>query len=185
MAGMTKFATGVATTIRCLALASLVVLAGCETTPIEQVPDDAVVIDGPAEFKGMTKEQVQQDEKRLADAERTREPPIRTDYPQTQPVAYSAPVSGFPQPPSDRRSDCDDPNGPFVQWIQSVQQRADGGGACLNSRGVYLINSEGAKKSRYCAQFYSGTEREQSLQQAVEYDRVAAEAQSTMRGTCG
>lgn len=185
------FSVGVARFL-CVLL-PVVVLAAC-TTPIEQVPADAVVVEGPDEFKGMTKEQIEQNERRLADAEKTKAPSIGADSPRTQqatngslsgPAAASTQVAGFPTPPSDNRGDCSDPNSPFVQWINSVQQQASGGGACLNSRGVYLINSEGARKSRYCAQFYSGTEREQSMQQAVEYDRVAAEAQQTMRGTCG
>ncbi|MDM9624305.1 hypothetical protein QTL95_00245 [Rhizobium sp. S152] len=175
-----------------VALVSMAMLAAC-TTPIERVPGDAVVVEGPDDLKGMTREQIEQNERRLADAEKIRAPSIQTDYPRQQ-VAASAPLSsgsggtqlsGFPSPPSDSRGDCDDANSPFVQWINTVQQRASSGGACLNSRGAYLINSEGARKSRYCAQFYSGTEREQSMQQAVEYDRVAAEAQETMRGTCG
>ncbi|KRB55054.1 hypothetical protein ASE04_04825 [Rhizobium sp. Root708] len=171
-----------------IVLLCVTLLVSCNSVPIEQVPSDAVVVVGPSDLQGKTREQIEADEKRLADNERTREPSIRTDYPALTRIAATAPAvttSGFPQPPGDSRSDCDDPNSRFVQWIQNVQQRASSGGACMNARGAYLINSEGAKKSRYCAQFYSGTEREKSLQQADEYDRVANEARGTMGGSCG
>ncbi|MCS4090164.1 hypothetical protein [Rhizobium sp. BK176] len=158
--------------------------AACESVPIDQVPDDAVVISGPSEYQGRTKQQVVSGDDTPA--------PVSVRTPEPTRVASQAPAraaatssGGFPAPPPDRQSDCTDENSPFVQWINRVQQQASQGGACLNSQGVVLINAEGAKKSRYCAQFYSGTEREQSLQQAEAYEQTAAQARQTAGNTCG
>jgi hypothetical protein len=159
-------------------------LAACESVPIEDVPDDAVVISGPSEYHGKTKQQATATEyTRVEPQERTRE---QTRVPSPAPTRVAATSSGgFPAAPPDRRSDCTDENSEFVQWIKKVQERASQGGACLNSQGAILINTEGAKKSRYCAQFYSGAEREQSLQQAEAYDQTALQAKGTAGGTCG
>jgi hypothetical protein len=100
---------------------------------------------------------------------------------------YAAPssFSEFPPVPPDDRADCEgNSNTPFIRWIENVQARASSGGACLNSRGAELINREGAKRSRYCASILSGSEREQSLQQAIEHDRAAYKARASASSTC-
>lgn len=162
----------------------MALLAACESVPIEDVPDDAVVISGPSEYYGKTKRDIASDDPATALAPERTGVTGRVTSPEPTRIAATS-SGGFPAPPPDNRSDCTDENSEFVQWINRVQQRASAGGACLNSQGVILINTEGAKKSRYCAQFYSGAEREQSLQQADAYDQTAAQARQTAGNSCG
>lgn len=162
----------------------MALLAACETVPIDDVPDDAVVISGPSEYQGKTKQEIASADNPANVAPEQTTVSRRAASPEPTRVAATS-SGGFPAPPPDRRSDCTDENSEFVQWINRVQQRASAGGACLNSQGTILINTEGAKKSRYCAQFYSGTEREQSLQQAEAYDQTAAQARQSAGNTCG
>lgn len=168
-------------------LVSIILASGCARQP-EEISDELLMarayLGGEV---GLTPDQIKRATMLLADRERNRAAAAATPATaaSTQTAASAKSVAGFPSPPPDRQSDCSDPDSAFVRWIQSVQNRASSGGACLNAKGAYLINSEGAKKSRYCAQFYTGTQREESLQQAVEYDRVATQSQSTMSGTCG
>ncbi|KAB2655058.1 hypothetical protein F9K94_21105 [Brucella tritici] len=97
----------------------------------------------------------------------------------------SSSFSQFPPVPPDDRADCEgNSNTPFNRWIENVQAKASSGGACLNSRGAELINREGAKRSRYCASILSGSEREQSLQQAIVHDQAANEAKASAASTC-
>ena len=168
------------------ALVSFVVISSC-APPVQGGPSDKLLaaryyLGGEV---GLTPEQVERARRHLAERERLRQAGIDPDG-HVQPSRSTTNAgSSFQAAPSDNKSHCSDPNSSFVQWIQSVQAIADNGGACLNARGAYLINIEAAKKSRFCSQFYTGTEREQSLRQAGEYDRVARQAQETIDGTCG
>lgn len=164
---------------------SSIVVSGCVEKP--RLSDNQLIIDstfGGREFSPEEKERLKaiyarkQEKKLLQNQEVAANPSLsRTRSTEVE-------VSEFPSAPPDRKSDCDDADSEFVRWINRVQSTASSGGACLNAKGAYLINSEGAKKSRYCAQFYMGAERAQSFQQAEEYDRIARQAQNTVAESC-
>lgn len=170
--------------VACLGIA--VILSGCgvpRDEPSDKLLAARYYLGGET---GLTPEQVDRAQRELLRQRQERE---NSPEPQASPMvaSHTAPSisePNFPSPPGDKQSDCDDPNSEFVQWINSVQQKASSGGACLNAKGVQLINSEGAKKSRFCAQFYTGSERQASLDQADEYDRTASQARRNVAETC-
>lgn len=91
----------------------------------------------------------------------------------------------FPLQPTDDPSQCSSDDSDFTRWINSVTAASSSGDVCVAAKGAYVINTAGAAKARYCAQFYSGEQNAQALQQADAYDGTAAEAVATARQSCG
>jgi len=177
-----KFKTGIL--MLAAAVCSATLIAGCVSKP--RLSDNQLLLDyhfGSREFssdeqerlKGILARKAQERQSAASTSMQTG----RTSVPTTS-------SSDFPPVPPENRADCEGAtNTPFIRWIQSVQAKANSGGACLNSRGAELTNREGAKRSRYCAQILSGTARAQSQQQAIEHDRAADQARASAAATCG